>query len=126
MGDSHECNGGDRYVRCCLLPVGLLKYLCLLDDLGLSYQLELRRKHLLKMCATWQVSLTGVSQGCSDYWGPSAQELAAARIDLISSNVVEVEAQVFDIDFEDGVDPALVAVLDTTDEVDGFRGVVDD
>jgi hypothetical protein len=126
VADFEERDKGNRYVvmLCNFLVFTLISFM--LDNSGMAYQLELRRKQLLTMCATWQPSLTGVSEGCSDFWGLSTQELAAAQLDFSNSAVVEIKAAVFDVDFEDVIDAGLVAILDATDEVDGFRGVVDD
>ncbi|THU94094.1 hypothetical protein K435DRAFT_563197, partial [Dendrothele bispora CBS 962.96] len=45
------------------------------DDQGVSYQLAIRRKFLLKLCVAWEKPLVEVSEGCSSHWGPSMEEL---------------------------------------------------
>ncbi|THU96399.1 hypothetical protein K435DRAFT_819451 [Dendrothele bispora CBS 962.96] len=93
---------------------------------GILYQLEVRRKYLLRLYVTWEKPLVEVSEGCSSEWGPSTEELAKARAEEIASSVEDQDVNVFDVDFEEGVDATLIAELDTLDVVDGFRGVVDE
>ncbi|THU82373.1 hypothetical protein K435DRAFT_933946 [Dendrothele bispora CBS 962.96] len=93
---------------------------------GMSYLLELRRRYLLKLCIMWERPLSQVSQGCSGHWGPSMEELAEARVEEMTSAVEDLDINVFEVDFEEGMDANLITELDTIDVVDGFRGVIDD
>ncbi|THU81002.1 hypothetical protein K435DRAFT_694536 [Dendrothele bispora CBS 962.96] len=96
------------------------------DDQGLVFQLGRRKKHLLKLYVSWEWPLIELSDGVSREWGPSVEEIACARSEVLTDHVEEAELEVFDIGFEQEADSVLVERLDTFDVVDSFRGVIDE
>jgi hypothetical protein len=45
------------------------------DDLVLNYHFNLRKQHLLRLCATWKSQVRPIPVHMPDSWGPSDQEV---------------------------------------------------
>lgn len=95
----------------------------------MTYQLRLRRRDLLRLCATWRKSLQ--SLGTRQYpvpdWGPSEEELLDARVEQVTAAVIDEEDEDDDVagvefDEPDEVpDLILLEVLESVERADALR-----
>ncbi|KAF8054925.1 hypothetical protein FPV67DRAFT_1598916, partial [Lyophyllum atratum] len=106
------------------------------DDEALNYELERRRAVLCRLCAVWQKHTQSLDFGdisTLPEWGPSPEEIMAARVAQRTASVHQAEEWDVDpqdsIDDEDGLDIIeadeadllLVDTLDAVDIADAFR-----
>ncbi|GLB34365.1 hypothetical protein LshimejAT787_0112490 [Lyophyllum shimeji] len=111
----------------------------LADAEAVDYELQLRRAALCRLCAVWQKHTQSLDFGdvsTLPEWGPSPEEIMAARVAQGTASVNEAEEdwdldQRASLDDEDGLDVVeadetdllLVDTLDTVDLADAFRSM---
>ena len=97
---------------------------------GVLYQLQLRRDHLLQLCAGWQKPLESLNTGTTplEPWGPSDAELLAARIDAVVASTMQWEEEEdsgsendLELEDEEVEDAGLAEALELMELSDGFR-----
>ncbi|KAF8078230.1 hypothetical protein FPV67DRAFT_1403470 [Lyophyllum atratum] len=109
------------------------------DAEAVNYELQLRRIALCRLCAAWQKQIQSLDFGdlsTLPEWGPSPEEIVAARVSRHMASVNEVGEEgdlnrPDGIDDEDGLDIIeadetdllLVDALDAVDLADAFRSM---
>ncbi|KAK7434118.1 hypothetical protein VKT23_020366 [Stygiomarasmius scandens] len=91
------------------------------DNAGLKHQLKLKKDYLLRLCVTWEQSLVELSGDHSSFWGPSADELAAMRRNLLLDAVGDDDDDDFGGAYLEEVEVGLTEQLDTRDVADSYR-----
>ncbi len=93
---------------------------------GLSYQLELRRKYLLSLCANWQ-STFGWRDSELGTWGPTEAEILDAKVAAVQPLVTRISDEGseesgdhLEVEEDSWSDNGLVEALETLDLTDGF------
>ncbi|KAF8064953.1 hypothetical protein FPV67DRAFT_1671258 [Lyophyllum atratum] len=111
------------------------------DGEALNYELQLRCAVLCRLCAVWQKHTQSLDFGdvsTLPEWGPSPEEIMAARVAQRTASVNEAEE--WDIDAQDGIDSEdgldiieadetdllLLDTLDAVDLADAFRYISTD
>ncbi|KAK7452231.1 hypothetical protein VKT23_012336 [Stygiomarasmius scandens] len=87
---------------------------------GLKHQLELRKCYLLRLFVTWEQSLVELSDNPSSLWGPSGDELAAMRRQLLLDSVEGEDIDDFGGAYLEDVEVGLTEQLDTRDIADTY------
>ncbi|THU94779.1 hypothetical protein K435DRAFT_819914 [Dendrothele bispora CBS 962.96] len=91
------------------------------DDPNVLHQLELRCKHLCRLCVLWVDGLKDFEKEWVKEWGPSVEELEAVR-DFEKSAALEIiEYEGGDTAFEREIDPVLTEQLETVALSDEYR-----
>lgn len=90
-----------------------------IEDDSLCYELGLRRAALCRLCAIWQKSVQSLDFGDAESlppWGPSADEILAARMTLASASLRTSTDERSDVVNRQGDDDTTESDEDTMDE----------
>lgn len=93
------------------------------NDQDIYYQLQLHWKKLLNLCVTWESMIRVIPGYQKELWGPSAEEMNAARAQGMTESVIESKLE--DEDDEDDNhefnNAALLDAVETSALADQFH-----
>jgi len=83
-------------------------------DEDIQYQLQQRREYLLQLCIRWESMVQGIPCSLTDSWGPTSQDLMVFWRYEFSSQTVDEDIGVYEVDEDEGFEDA--DFLDTLEE----------
>lgn len=123
----HECISMQDWMveewDVCVAGLGHVK-----DDPNLTFILQERKQHLLRLCAYWVPAIDVIPSGLSTEWGPSAQDIMhAAALESTESTVGQDNDDDDDYDdlLEDVDDAAVFADVEASRLADAYHYVLE-